>query len=92
MDIEELREKMDEIDRQMAALFEARMKTSLEIVAYKKENHLHIRDTAREAEVLRQAAEAVSPEYRSGVQRLFALMMAMSRESQEQKLEEETQG
>ena len=88
MDIEELRKKMNEIDQQMAELFEERMKTSIEIVTYKREHHLHVRDTAREAEVLRLAAEAVSPEYRSGVQRLFALMMAMSRETQEQKIGE----
>ena len=46
--LESAREQIEDIDRQMAALFERRMKCAHAIAAYKKENGLPIYDPVRE--------------------------------------------
>ena len=46
LDIE--RKKIEEIDKQIAKLFEDRMKASFNIALYKKENNLPVYDKARE--------------------------------------------
>ena len=51
-DLTEFREAINRIDRQMAALFEERMKVCADIAAWKAERGLPIKDAAREAEVI----------------------------------------
>lgn len=46
--LDEARNKINEIDNKLVALFEARMKAVEEVAAYKKENNLPIFDEARE--------------------------------------------
>lgn len=46
--LEEARKEINEIDRQLVALFEARMRAVVEVASYKKENNLPIFDEARE--------------------------------------------
>ncbi|MBQ7390195.1 MAG: chorismate mutase [Clostridia bacterium] len=53
------REKINEIDREMARLFVERMKASELVAEYKKEHGLEILDPIREAEVIRRNSEAV---------------------------------
>ena len=48
-DLQQIRQKITEIDQQMAGLFEARMKACEAVAAYKKERGLPIRDPDREA-------------------------------------------
>ena len=43
MDLKELRVQIDEIDRQMVALFDARMRIAAGVAAYKKENGMIIK-------------------------------------------------
>lgn len=50
--LEGARSKIDEIDRQMLALFEERMDVAAEVAAYKKEHALPVLDTNREAAVV----------------------------------------
>ncbi len=64
----EARLKIDAIDAEMAALFEARMQAVLDVVAYKKENDMPIYDAAREEtvrakNVARIQCEALKPYY-----------------------------
>ena len=51
-DIKELREKINEIDRQLASLYENRMNAAKDIAEYKLTNNLAILDKKREKEVL----------------------------------------
>lgn len=51
-DIKELRNKIDEIDKAIAELFEKRMQLAKEIGEYKKANSLPILDSKREEEVI----------------------------------------
>ncbi len=62
--LDEYRASLDEIDEQMAKLFEERMKTVGVIAAYKKENGLPVADSKREAEMLRKNSHIVDAPYR----------------------------
>ena len=56
------REKITQIDAEMAALFERRMRLSREVAAYKKENGLPVRDRKTESEKLARQKELVEEE------------------------------
>ena len=47
MDLTQCREKIDELDRQLVALFAERMETAAQVAAYKKEHGLPVLDAAR---------------------------------------------
>jgi len=55
-----VREKINIIDREMAKLFEERMKCAEKIAEYKKERGLDIYDKAREEDVVRRNSEYIS--------------------------------
>lgn len=50
--LDESRKKINEIDREMARLFEERMKAVLGVLKYKKEHNLPVFDEAREIELI----------------------------------------
>jgi len=51
-ELEKARQDINEIDKQMAALFEERMKAASEVAAYKKKNGMQIFDAVREKNLL----------------------------------------
>ena len=51
-DLKEIRKNINEVDKQMAKLFEERMELAKLVALYKKENALAIEDKVREKEVL----------------------------------------
>ena len=51
MDIQELRQHIDTIDRELVALYCSRMEVSRAIGEYKRENNLPVRDSERERAV-----------------------------------------
>lgn len=57
--LKEARKKINEIDAQMAKLFEERMKVSEDVALYKKEHALPIFDEAREKEVIAKNVEFI---------------------------------
>ena len=52
MDLSQARQEIENIDRQMAALFEKRMNCSKHIALYKKKNDLPVFDAVRERQLL----------------------------------------
>lgn len=50
--LENARQDINRIDKEMAKLFEERMQACAQIAAYKKENGLSVKDSAREAELI----------------------------------------
>lgn len=50
--LDEARIKINEIDKEMAKLFEERMKAVLEVLKYKKEHNLPVFDEKREIELI----------------------------------------
>lgn len=61
-DIKEIRKEINQIDKEMASLFEARMKASKEVALYKKEKALPIFDADREREVIEKNKNYISDE------------------------------
>lgn len=61
-DLEKARKKINEIDKEMAQLFEKRMAAVKAVAEYKKANGVRVTDSAREAEVIKRNSELISNE------------------------------
>ena len=80
-ELDGLRQRLDELDGEILALFARRQELAGAIDAYKKEHRLPIRDEAREAAVLVSRGDLL-PARRAQVERLMGLLMELSREEQ----------
>ena len=78
MDIDELRQEIDNINDKLLGLFERRMEISKEIGRYKKERLLPVKDEERERQVLRRMCEKAQPELAEYVKALFLSLFEMS--------------
>lgn len=86
-DLGELRNRIDEIDEQIVALYEERMEVCKEVAEYKIANGKKVFDRAREDEKLQKVSALAHNEFTShGVQELFEQIMSMSRKLQYQML------
>ena len=56
-DLTKIREEIDQIDTQIADLFNTRMQKSLEVAEYKKERKLPVFNNAREKDILHRISE-----------------------------------
>lgn len=79
MELSELRNEIDSIDKQIADLFAKRNRMASEVAAYKKEHGLPIFQGAREKEVLEKAASNVPEDMRKGGEILFQTLMDISK-------------
>ena len=82
MDLQELREEMNRIDRDMVNLYLERMKTAQTIGAWKRENGVPVYDPARERQLLDKVAEQAGEENEAGVRALFSFLVSQSRTRQ----------
>lgn len=81
--LEEARKIINEVDREMAALFEKRMAACELVAEYKKENGLSILDSDREKQVIAKNSELVSnPVYREYYVDFIKNTMRLSRSYQ----------
>lgn len=86
-DLGELRNRIDEIDEQIVALYEERMEVCKGVAGYKIANGKKVFDRAREEEKLQKVSALAHNEFTShGVQELFEQIMSMSRKLQYQML------
>lgn len=86
-DLGELRNRIDEIDEQIVALYEERMEVCKGVAEYKIANGKKVFDRAREEEKLQKVSALAHNEFTShGVQELFEQIMSMSRKLQYQML------
>ncbi len=87
-DLQHARQVINEVDREMARLFEQRMDAVRTVAVYKKEHGLPIDDFAREAELLhRNAAYMQNEEYRSYYIRFLKHTVTVSKDFQHRLLE-----
>jgi len=82
MELSDIRDKISAIDKDMAALFEERMRLSEEVAAYKIENGMPVFDASREKEVLHRVSSLVSEDMRSYVQNLYRTVFDLSKARQ----------
>ena len=80
--INELRQEIDNIDKEMINLFEKRMNIAKDVGDYKRENNLAILDESREQAIIEKAKESVSKDLTGEVSILMRSLMALSREYQ----------
>ena len=87
--LEELRERLDEIDCQIADLYEKRMKVCEEVGEYKVKAGRKVFDRQREREKLADVASKVTGDFnKKGIQEVYQQLMSMSRKLQYQQLVE----
>ena len=90
-DLNELRQEIDAIDRQLVALFEQRMAVTEQVGRYKLANHMPVLDRSREEQVLVGKTALLSNKALSAdVTELFEAIMAISRRQQQALLDAHT--
>lgn len=78
--LKELREQIDQIDRQMVELFEKRMDVVCQVAEYKRRNGLPILQTDREKVVLEKAKGLLrNKEYEQALESFMGHLMSLSR-------------
>lgn len=89
MDLTELREQIDIIDKQIVELYERRMFVSEQVAEYKIGTGKKVFDREREEEKLKKVKAMTHNEFnRHGIEELFEQIMSMSRKLQYQMLTE----
>lgn len=87
--LEELRDRLDEIDDQIVRLYEARMKVCEEVGLFKVQSGKRVLDRQREKNKLADVASRVEGEFnKKGIQELYEQLMSMSRKLQYRQLVE----
>lgn len=88
--LEECRQQLDEVDRDIVRLFEQRMMIVRDVAAYKIAHDLPVLDQSREAMVLASRMSMLKDEHFAGsIRTLYECIMALSRQEQEQLLLQE---
>ena len=86
MELKDLREEIDGIDRELTELFAKRMDISAEIAEYKRKNGMPILDADRERELLDRIAELSGEELREYSVELYEKIMELSKSYQSSKM------
>lgn len=79
MNLDEAREKIDSIDKELVKLFEERMNAVCEVARYKKENGLSIYNGKREREVINSVTKDVPEELALYTKILYNTLFSVSR-------------
>ena len=82
MDMQELREKIDQIDDEIASLYVKRMKTVRDIVEAKRAGGLMISDPGRERAILQRLTAAHDPIYEGDLKLIYSLLFDLSKSTQ----------
>ena len=85
-DLKAYRDRIDEIDAQLVALFEKRMEIVLEIADYKKSNNIPILNQGREKEVIAKNIDRLkNKNFEDSLGKFFVYMMGLSKEEQKKR-------
>lgn len=91
MDLSQLREELDKIDKSIVELYEKRMDICAQVAAYKIDNNKRVFDKEREQQKLDAVSALVRNEFNArGVRDLFEQIMSLSRKLQYRIIEEHT--
>lgn len=83
MDLLELRDKIDGIDKEIVRLYEERMDVSRQVAQYKIDNGKQVFDKEREDQKIQKVKSLTHNDFNShGIEELFQQIMAMSRKLQ----------
>ena len=90
MNLDDIRIKIDDIDKKLVALFEERMNVVSEVAAYKKSSGKPVLDQKRENEKLKAVSQMVSPQMESFTRVLYNTLFDLSKSYQRLNLRDET--
>ena len=86
-ELEELRQRLDQVDDEIVRLYEERMELCEQVGAYKIQTGRKVFDRQREREKLQDVAGKVSSEFnKKGIRELYQQLMSISRKLQYQQL------
>ena len=88
LNLQDIREQLDQIDDQMIDLFSKRMRLVSEVAAYKKEKGLPILDKGREDAILKRLSQKAGNELSEYAKRMYETLFAVSREYQKAQLDQ----
>ena len=87
MDLQELRQQINNIDDNLISLFTKRMELAAQIARYKKLNNLPIYVPDREDEILQKVAEKAGTEMADYAKNLYVHLFELSRDYQSKWIE-----
>lgn len=88
-ELQELRQELDQLDREIVALFEKRMIIARQVAQYKLAHDLPVLDQSREAQVIASREAMLSDaSFAPSLRALFEAIMALSRQEQESLIRE----
>lgn len=88
--LENARERIDQIDAEIASLYEQRLDAVRDVVAYKKENSLPVLDSSREEAVIEKNRKRIAnPDYVHMYERFIQFMMDQSKDFQKALISED---
>ena len=87
MELTELRQQIDEIDRDLVSLFIKRMNCAAGVAEYKKEHNMPVLDPSRERALLSKISELSGEEFESYSRTLYSTILELSRSYQHKKLD-----
>ena len=90
MELQDLRNEIDTIDRELVDLFLRRMNVAAEVAEYKKANDLPVLDASRERALLDKVSELSGEEFEAYTRTLYATILDLSRSYQHHKLDRES--
>ena len=82
MDLNELRNEINQIDDEILDLFLRRMDAAAQVADYKRAHDLPIYQPQREREILKKAADKAGPEMGGYARVLFSMLMELSKSAQ----------
>ena len=82
MELNELRNEINQIDDELLKLFLRRMEVTDQVADYKREHGLPVYQPQREREVLKKVAEQAGDEKSAYARVLFSMLMELSKSSQ----------
>ncbi len=88
MELKQLREDIDSIDKELVELFIKRMNCSAKVAEYKRERGIPVMDAARERELLNKISELSGAEFEEYSRTLYSTILSLSRSYQHTRLGE----
>ena len=86
MELTELRDQIDSIDRELVELFKRRMNVSAEVAEYKRRTGMNVLDSSRERALIGKVSDLSGEEFEEYTSTLYATILDVSRSYQHKKL------
>ncbi len=87
MELKELRNEIDGIDRELVELFKKRMNVAASVAEYKRKNDMPVLDASRERALLEKVSELSGEEFEEYTRTLYSTILDLSRSYQHTKLD-----